>query len=700
MNKIISKFRHRIGNLILGKTNNAMTLPNQFLKYGLRGEPMLPDWSNVVMSDYDHFSGYGYASIVYRANKVAETARENIRTQASSDKFVHPYLDIIDRSQFSNTKFWKDISIFLDLEGVYYLMAVRGHNGSKYGDIQYFKLLSPYNIQRLLSPNKLDVVGYRENRKGQTRDIPKELIIEMRELNPFSEDEPFSMTDAAKDDKFVMKTSSDYTRHALKHNINAPGILATDIELDDQQFENFMNRVRTRTKGEPIFGNGSGAVKWEDMQSSLKDAALKDINEITREEYFAVAGTSKTILGIEQSGVTRETGKVQKELNMENQILPRIQTILDALNQDYINNYPEEYKTNKAMMIVHNPMAIDYDAELKETEVKTQQFDLYQNLVNRGVDTDTAAKYVKGEVELEMLKIEPVEIELDPNGDNPDDKDKKDKEKKDKDSIQENQMESQGIIQQQQGALQNAIVNVQQQLMTNALLRIQRKIKNSIELRKKDVITEQELNEARKDLSLILRGFYGITMSLMGGKTMRKRISEFGLLGEFKIDSESQKIIKDLSDKAGNSHIKTISDDIYNTARDAAIEGKGLREMEALLRKKYTNEMTKNRAKTISRTETNRAFTTAQFEADRQFIEQNDLGKRAFKQLRTRSDNPCPFCVALSNEPPIPFFDNFRNVGDTMEVGGKTLKIDYMDIKAANLHPNCSCEYQLIIKSE
>lgn len=694
MNKFFFNLRRKAANF-LSPTKNSMTLPQQFLRYGSRGEPMYPGWGDIQMSDQDHYSGYGYAAIINRATMVARTAIEKVRTESNNETFVHPYLETLDLSPtFSNYQFWSVISTYLDLEGVYYLMVIRASEGTRMGNIKEFKMLNPYNIRRVLSSDQLEVKGYVETRKGMMREIPKNMIIEMRELNPFSEDNPFSMTDAAKESQFTLKTSGDYTRNAIKHNINAPGILSTDIQLEEEDFKNFMSRVSKHVKGEPIFGNGSGAVKWEGMQSELSKAALKDINEINRDVLLATSGVSKTIMGIEQSGTTRETSRVQKELSLEMHILPRIQLILDALNQDYRNVRPVDYERNKALIVVDNPLSVDYEAKLKDTEAKTADFELYSTLIQRGVDNETAAGYVKGEVELEMLKIEPVEVEDLTLQDNPQD-DKK--QKKDENTVK-NQVGQDGLIAGQQSSLENAIINIDQQLLANAIVRLSKKIKNDVELREKDVITQQEQNEAEQDLGLVLLGFYGIVINLQGQLTMRLRVNEFALAGFFSFNRQIQRVIKNLSSKAATSHVETVTNDIYLTAKEGALQGKGLAEIERDLRKKYNEVVSKTRAKAIARSETNRAFTTAQFEADRQFISQNDLEKRAFKQLQTRSDNPCPFCVKVSNEPPIPFEQNFRNLGDTVEADGKTLKINYLPIEAANLHTNCGCQYVLIIK--
>lgn len=695
MNKILFNLRKRAANFILGDAKNAMTLPQKFLRYGSRGAPIYPGWGDVQMTDQDHYTGYGYGAIDRRSVMVARTAKEQVRTESNQKDFVHPYLNTISSSKtFTDVEFWRTISTYLNLEGVFYLMAIRAFENERRGKVKEFKLLNPYQVRRVVgyTDKGISIGGYIESKGGFVREIPPEMIIDIRKLNPFEDNSPYSPADAAKEPQFNLKTASDYTRNALKHNINAPGIMSTDIQLEEEEFKNFMDRVSKHTKGAPIFGNGSGAVKWESMQSELSKAALKDVNELGRDEAFSVYGVSKTIMQIEQSGVTRDTARVQKELMTELHILPEIQLIIDALNQDYRNNYPEEYLQTKALIVVDNPLSVDYDAKLKDTEVKEKEFDLYTSLVNKGVDNDTAAKYVRGEVELEKLKIKPVEIKED---EKPEDKKI---EKEEDNQLKKNQIDQKGLVQQQQGALQNAVVNIEQQLLTNALLRVRKKFKNEIELRPKDVITQQEKNEVERELSLVLMGFYGIVVNLQGQSVMRGRQTEFNLLGFFNFDRDVQSIIKTLSSKASSSHVDTVTQDIYNTAREAAEAGKGLDEVERDLRKKYNDVVSKTRAKTLARSETNRAFTTAQHEADRQFIAQNDLEGRVFKQWTLRSDDPCEFCIALSKEKAIPFDKNFRSLGDEVKVKDQILKVNYLDLEAGNAHPNCSCIYKLIIE--
>lgn len=691
---MLKKLRLAVSNFIAPE-KNAMTLPQQFLRNGIRGDRIFPDWTQVVMSDEDLYTGYSYAAIRNRANSVAQLAIERVKTESEKkEEVTHPYLDVIRMSPtFSDHQFWYTISTYLDLEGFFPLMTLRNLQGRRYGKVQEFKLLNPYNIKRIIDQETGEIGGYEEWRSGLVRKIPPEMVIEIRTLNPFNQDEPFALTDAVKENQFNIKTAGDFTRHALKNNINAPGVMSTDVILPPEQFKNFTERVKTHAKGEPIFANGKGAVSWESMQLELEHASLDKIQEIELNTLLAVTGMSKTMLGIEQSGVTRETSKTQRDINIENQILPQIQLIIDALNQDYKNKYPEEYEASEPVIVVDNPLASDHDAEIKQTEVQLKKAELYMALINKGYDEDIAAQYADGKIDLEKLgkpTNPPVTIALpvDTSEDN---------------AWQFNSVETQsGLVAQQEGSLRNSIINIEQELVARVLERVTRKIKNAPDFSSVlDIISKRDQNMLVGELEFVLSGFYGIMMSLKGGETMRDRIGTFSLLGSFSLDRKVKSYIKNTSSKVAESHVNTVLNDLLEQVRKTALEGEaGLDEITRAIRKEYSQSISKNRAKTIARTETNRAFTRAQFEADRQFVEQNKLEGRVFKKWTTRSDNPCDFCQSLAKESPIPFSQDFRGLGDTVEVGGKSLTVGFEALEAGNAHPNCSCIYELIIEKE
>lgn len=704
---------------IIYSGKNSMSLPNQFMKYGNQ-KTMYPDWSQVMMRDEDHYTGYSYAAITKRARAVARVASQFINTEIidtdnqTNDK--HPYLPLIRDSRiYSENMFWQTISTYLDLEGVFYLLVLRNPNaeenptGSKdLGKPLQFKLLNPYNIERVMKKDTLEIGGYRETRKGFQRDLPVDMVIPIMELNPFDEYKPYAMTDAARESSYTIKSTGDYTRHTLRNNVDAPGIISTDVILEEGEFKNFVARMKDHTKGEPVFGNGSGAVQWTPMTTDMSKSALKDITEVSRQQLFAVTGMSKTMMGIEESGTTRETSNVQKDLFIENEIVPRINLVLDALNLDYKTRYSDEYNKKKTILALTNPIESDQEVEGKKADNKTKNFDLYQKLIDAGYTEDLAAKFADGEIGLDKLgkptnepKPDPKLLALELARDNPLEEDPKGDKKRRKDNLKKLNEISRTVIQDQESLLQNAVVNIEGQLAVAAINRVEKKIKNALD-KESDVISKQEKEENIDELAGILVGFYGVISTIQGKEVMSDRQEEYGMdAPTFVIDKILRNDIKSTAALVAESHIDTVANELYETAREAALEGKGQREIIAELKDLYSHNITENRARTIARTETNRAFTMAQYNADRQFIDQNELWARAYKKYHTRSAKPCDYCISLAAQGEIPFGDPFVKKGDSVEgANGKSYKANFESVYAGNLHPNCSCDYTLIIKEE
>ncbi len=699
---MFKKIRNTIAKFI---SSNSMSLPGQFMKYGNRSN-MLPGWENVVMSDEDHYTGLSYAAIRNRANSCVRIGKEFLRTMINgkpSDSETHPYIDLIRNSPyFSESMFWYWISTYLDLEGVFYLYVLRNNEGDRYGEPKYFKLLNPYNITRVMKADTLEVGVYVENRKGFVREIPASQIIEIRDMNPFDEDKPYAMTDAAREDSYTLKTAGDFTRQALRNNINAPGILTTDVVMEKGEFENFVARVRDHTKGEPLFGNGSGVIDYKDMGTDLTKAALEEVNKTSQTRLLAVSGVSKTVMGIEESGTTRETANVQTELMIANQTVPRLGLIVDTLNLDYKNKYKSEEGKGSILIEIENPIDSDQETEQKKVEIKQSEFDLFDSLVEAGYDEDLSAQYAQGEISLKDLGKPKNErrapdtrpITVAPVSDK---KSKKKAENLDADFLNDLQDD-------QQSTLQNAIVNVDQQLAVKAVNQVEKLVKKNEITKESDLIPKQTKEDAINDLVVVLMAFYAIIGSIRGREVAEQRAAEFGMTAKYLLDRIAKDGIRKTAEAVAESHVATVSEDLYKTARAAALEGKGQLAIISELKTKYAHAITDTRAKAVARSETNRAFTMAQHDADRQFIAQNNLEDRAYKQYETRSDNPCGFCKKIESEGLIPFDQPFRKIGDTVTamIDGKekTFHVKFQDVNAGNLHTNCSCIYRLVIKSK
>lgn len=404
-NNITNTFRNIVSSFTKNSAEKGLADPYEFFRNGPRRMPAT--WSMAEISDKDFYTGYGFAVVNKRANRsvvlgkryLFTDAKESVIADANEkgERIVHPYLDLIrDSIDFSERDFWYSISTYLDLEGVYYLMAVRAVSPSgRVGHIQKFSLLNPYNVRAVTNP-KGEVGGYVEQINGLVREIPKEMIIPIRLFNPFDPDKPYSLADAARDAQFTMKQANDFAREAIDGNLNSPGILSSSIELPEDQFDNFVERVKYHGRGEPLFGNGSGALSWIDMQTDLDKAALDKINSISRDALLAVSGLSKTGVGVEESGTGREVSRTQKDDFTENAVMPQVENIIDALNLDYRRYYADEYKNTKYNIALDNPLETDRDAERADVEIRREQFALMQEALNAGYSYEVASKYARG----------------------------------------------------------------------------------------------------------------------------------------------------------------------------------------------------------------------------------------------------------------------------------------------------------------
>ncbi len=393
------------------KTNNS-TIANEFLRFGARPKMGL-NIDDPVLTDEDMYTGYGYAIIERRANRAVELGTSYTYTKTTKkngDAVEHPYLKLINDSlEFTAEDFWYEYSRYMDLEGVFYVLAVRGvgsaknSNGyTKVGETKSFEILNPYKVSRVFNQEG-ELGGYIEKRDGMQREIPKEMIIEVMKKNPVDRKKSFSLGDAASDAQFVLKQAADYQRKSIRNNINAPGLITSDIIMEDYEFENFKERVKNHQPGEPLFGNGPSAIAYKDTSIDLNKSALTDVNKNNRDMLISVGGTSNNQLGLDQSGTGRETAAVQKDDFTENAVMPMVKKMIGALNLDYKRYYPEDFDKFGYEIALNNPLSSDNANALLEIQVNQGQLAFKQTLVAAGYEEDIATQFVTGEIDLAAL---------------------------------------------------------------------------------------------------------------------------------------------------------------------------------------------------------------------------------------------------------------------------------------------------------
>lgn len=809
-----------------GKTNNSTggPDPNAFLKYGHSRMPS--KWSTPEINDEDFYTGYGFAVINKRANRSVVLGKKFLYTESTEEimkeandngtSVIHPYLQLIhDSIDFSERDFWYDISTYLDLEGIYYLMAVRTVSQSgRVGNIQKFTMLNPYWVKPVVN-SKGELGGYAEaNPIHGNRVIPKEMIIPISLLNPFNPGKSYSLADAARDSQFTLKQANDFARESIDGNLNAPGILSSAIELPDDQFDNFVSRIKNHGRGEPLFGNGSGTIAWTDMQTDLDKAALDKINSINRDVLLAVSGLSKTGVGVEESGTGREVSRTQKDDFTENAVMPQIENIIDALNLDYRKYYPDQYSKNKYIIALDNPLETNRDAEQADVDIRDSQFALMQSLIAKGYEADIAAKYAKGKLDITDLgeptvELEPVvepinptpkdgnlEVEPEPKDDEPknDYKDKtfdiyegypipinqylgehaeqfnaisesgsfiystKEVKKVIIQSLKEvdnsliatiddntfiklgtfvENADRAAIIAKLMKRYKNQPVAVKKkhehshdddiaEVVKNAVFDKQATIdSNTSDLQQSAQAAEQKLyewyveqiNDGDKNphptdleqfinsLTMPFAVYFTVMYPIYASYRVQKTADELGIkdvVPVVALTDDVKQTIEQFARKDATSHINTINTDIQNALAIVGARATTAEEFRVLFGQAF-QQIQERRSLAIANNAAARIFNISQYEADLQFLTRAGLVKQAYKVLFSLSGDPCPFCsslIAETNASPIPFTSNFANMGDSIHADGKDMKLDFENIIAGNVHPNCRCSYRLIVKDD
>ena len=370
-------------------------------------------------------SGYLFAALDLRKTVFSEFCEENIVSSVGNDHSLqeeHPYLSLIENSSKSTEfDFWNDIMSDWDMKGEFYLFLLRrvvyAKEKDKNGNYVLEHLGKPVSIE-VLDANKVKplkrngvVVGYEEWVDGSHRRVfAPEQIIHVMNKNPFHKDQAYSIFDIAKNYQYTMNKSSDFTTAAIVNNTNTPGILSTDQVLNDQEYDNLVAQINGHEAGKLIFSDGSGKLNYTAISQQLDKSALPDITDVNRQIIFAVTGTSKTMLGIEESGTTRDTSQIQTEKFLQRVIRPMAKRVVSALNFDYKTRYKDLYKADPIDIIIKG--TVDAEAAKETYETQKYLYDSVTEMTYAGYTAESSEEFLKGNilyVDLEKEEQDPAD---------------------------------------------------------------------------------------------------------------------------------------------------------------------------------------------------------------------------------------------------------------------------------------------------
>lgn len=356
-------------------------------------------------------NGWMYAALNLRSDAFGEFCEENIITEAEGmENPYHLYLQLIEESKdMPEYEFWKRTISDYDNYGLIYFFVLRRIVFDKDGNIEHIGL--PTKIE-VLDANRITplvkngkIVAYREQIDStHKREFLAEQIVRVMNPHPRNSDAPYSIFDAAKDYQYTINKGTEYAQSAIMNNINTPGILSTPEILNDEEYDNLISRINSHEPGKAIVTDGTGNLTYTPISQNLDQTALPTITELSRQTIFAVTGTSKTVLGIEESGTTRDTSKVQDKKFIKRAIAPVAKRVISALNFDFRVKYPELYKKNKIKMVI-KPI---YDAAETQEQFDTQKklFDDVTEIIYSGYTKESAESFMYGDISFTDLELD------------------------------------------------------------------------------------------------------------------------------------------------------------------------------------------------------------------------------------------------------------------------------------------------------
>ena len=747
-------------------TNGLSPLSQEYFRRGnqIAVENLLKDKE---VNNTDLYSGYLFSALELRKNSFADFAEANIITKTENANIkdpYHPYLRLIEESTtITEYQFWLDLFTDLDMKGECFIFLLRrvvydtDENGNKIvthiGLPTSIEVLDANHIVKLTSKTG-KVLGYEEwVDDTHKRVFAPEQVIHIWNKNPFNKKTPYSIFQAAKDFQYTLNKGTNYTQAALANNSNTPGILSTDEVLTDSEYDNLIARINGHEAGKIIVTDGAGKLNYTAMNQSLDSTALEGITDVSRQVIFAVTGTSKTMLGIEESGTTRETSRVQYDKFIQKTITPVVKRIVSTLNFDYRTKYPEKYESDKLELVIKQD--VDAETSKERYDAQKQFYDDVLEIVYAGYTVKSAEAYMNGEINFSDLVIDTPNlpsIEV-PSGrqdegfqDDTDDAENSDNQDSQTNSeIKTNQLfslEKLNEITRSDNVeieyLENHNHHHEQSLeewIDDFLLKdykvenkqteygksVSAKLKGSYnnllkDIREFDLETlketkafnsigvgdlrsQEEEDNAIHKLANIIRKYLKALVGIVSNERKYLDKKQWDLNGNVNLlgDKDVLFMITFLALNISKSHVKTIYKDLVTTANKAEMSEDEQAKEEALYA--LHNRIVKQRAETVAENIFIHAIGMGNFFTDDYLTKINGKEKYAYKKLVNNYPDPCEICQQYLNKGPIPLWQNYTADGvvDNGLSQRELLTKNKFPVMWGALHPNCRCVYELVL---
>lgn len=704
-----------------------------------------------INSGYDQeaiqeiYQGYIFGAIKKIRNQVADILVNNIEvfdpTKGSSPKdspaldgVKHPYQKAIENATSDDTLFYAGIATYILVLGEAFIDAgLRTMQAGNIKPTDQFELLQSNQIVRTYD-DKGNLVSYKWKRKlpngttDETLYVPTN-VIALIDLNPWDLRKGYGQIRPIVDKIALENMATKLQIANLANGIKAPGILSSKEKLGEDDYEDLKNSVTQRwtsndmdKQGTPIVTNG-GFVDYKSLLEDLDKLAMEKIRDMNRDAFFAALSVSKTILGIEESGTTRETSRVQREQFILDACMPLANSIVNGLNQDYINMYPVDYRKKPLKMRAVAPIEKDLEQEKAEADIAKIRAEAYKTYIEAGMAPEQAAK----KAGIEMEDGETIQVVEKPAPTN---------------TIVLTTEQLQAITGGRNDAGSAAPVHIHNHNDSHVHRHdpadLAQAAKNKLSDKEQERITDAEANlradvaeldeklgnkyadtldtnalDTQEEQAYIaaltnaLMVYYSVAVPIFGRNRLRIDAADFDKeISDFVFNEQVREIVRQRLAKVANAHFAEIDEQLTKLIADGTRDGAARADIIRSVKEKVANEVKTWQVERLVQTETTNAFNQATYLADKQFITANGYVGKAYKVWQTNSPRPCPFCTANAGRE-VEFETDFYKVGEVAE-GVKTMAdgkeqavyypVRFVDVNAGGLHPNCHCDYRLVIR--
>ncbi len=689
--------------------------------------------------------GYVYAAVNAKAREVQNIDFRlfEVNGKDHNEKEQHPLLDLLDgvNPDMIGSELKYLTSSHLDLVGnCYWLLTDTKGNPVKDDlakpDATY--LLDPSKVHPLIDKSSFPfrITGYKMKLESRNIVFDPACIIHFRSPDPMNFFEGRGIVQAGAEyidnDNYAM----EFNRKFFLNGARPAGFLETEMVAESQVealkigfmdvhggIDN-MQRIGVLPKG----------VKWTPAGTNPKDMDFKNLSEDMRDRILALFGVSKTILGTAESDTNRATAETADYVFSKRVIKPHMQRICDFLNEKLVPRYGDDLYISFI-----DPVPEDRGARTTEMQAAVGSQPILT--INEARDEFMGLGPVEGgDVLMAPSTMGPVG---EPEGDGdvaPEAAGGADKPHKM--LLKAIEAKVQKAANGQRVAFRPARTKLasrakQRVAMAESLTKsITDRLKDRLAGKKFETTKEQDearwkefseyTEQAEKDIAATIRKINGeqkaevlanlptaigkavdpkdlfniekwisITtdavtpiMETLFEHQSRSAAAEIGKPELNPFNDTTRAAVKASVQKMSESYQQTTLEVLETKINDGLTAGAPLSDITKTVEEIYEWSDEK-RAAMVAKTESFRAA--------------NDALKSAWKQsgvvktvkwYTSQTSNVCPFCQAMDGKT-IGIDDNFFENGASLTVGegddAKTMSLDYGDVSAPPLHPNCMC---------